>query len=93
MTRETRTTIDVSDIVAIEFECSKCHSQTIRYLGNWHKTPIGCGSCDEQWMLPHSNDFKNLELFVSMICGITGKAMPFRLRLEIKADGTEKSKA
>ena len=28
MTIETKTTIEASDIVSVEFECSKCHSKT-----------------------------------------------------------------
>lgn len=30
MTTETRTTIELKDILAVEFECPKCHSRVTR---------------------------------------------------------------
>jgi hypothetical protein len=92
MTRETRTTIELGDIAAIEFECTQCHSRTTRLLDKWNQSPASCGNCGEQWMLTHSGDFKSIDTLANLIRTFSSHAMPFTMRLEIKPDGTEESK-
>ncbi len=43
-------------------------------------------------MMEHGSEAKNLELFVGLIRGLP-EMKPFKMRLELKNNGTEKSKA
>lgn len=87
MTTETRTTIEPGDIIAIEFECVKCHARTIRPFNNWLQDPSGCNNCGEQWMLQHSGDFKNLQQLIGLVRAFSdfpdGDGRPFKLRFEL----------
>lgn len=86
MTTETRTTIEPSDITAIEFECRKCHTRTIRLFNNWLQGPSECSNCGEQWMLPTSVDLENVKQLVALIRGFANgekNGRPFKLRLEL----------
>ena len=49
MTRETRTTIEPSDFVAIEFECSECHHRIVRPMGVWRSLLYACPDCGSNW--------------------------------------------
>jgi len=50
MTCETRTTIQLSDIEAIEFECVKCHARAVRPVGVWQFPLAACPECGENWI-------------------------------------------
>ena len=39
MTIETRSSIELKDIIAFEMECSKCHTRTIRKLQSQFEVP------------------------------------------------------
>lgn len=47
MTIDDRLTIDLADILSIQFECKKCHT-TINYcLKGWEPSPLQCPNCKE----------------------------------------------
>jgi DNA replicative helicase MCM subunit Mcm2 (Cdc46/Mcm family) len=58
MTVETRTTMQLSDIKAIEFECTHCHAKRIFQIRNFDTPPLNCGSCGESqpWFVANSPD-------------------------------------
>ena len=87
MTSEKRTTIELSDIKAIELECQKCHSKIVRPLAVWYGPVTQCTNCNEQWMLPHAQDLKNLTNLVNALAVFrlqTSEKQPYILRLEIE---------
>jgi hypothetical protein len=49
MTNETRTTIQLSDIKAIEFECSACHCRIVRPVGGLQPKLLACPECGITW--------------------------------------------
>jgi hypothetical protein len=62
MTISTKTTLDVSDIQAIEFECMSCHSKVTMPVNTFGGPPISCMTCEsrEQWFIPGSQDHANV---------------------------------
>jgi Zn-finger nucleic acid-binding protein len=50
MTKEIRTTISPSDIVAIEFECKSCHSRFTIEKAQYQETFPKCPFCREVWI-------------------------------------------
>lgn len=51
MTAETKTSIQLSDIQTVQFECKKCHTITEWPLSLGRPPLAKCPSCDEpQWM-------------------------------------------
>lgn len=58
MTQSIRTTIDASDVQAIEFECMACHSKIVMPVKTFGGPPISCFTCEspEQWFIPGSQD-------------------------------------
>lgn len=93
MTSETRITISLGDIKAVEVECVKCHTRTVRLVESWSNPSMGCGECGESWIMPHSQDYENLKRFLELL-GIYAKLseekMPYRMRLEITGESRPK---
>lgn len=67
MTIETRSTIGIGDVTAIEYECAHCHSQMIRLLDDKHNIPMRCGNCPALWFAEDSNEHNDLKLLVSVL--------------------------
>jgi hypothetical protein len=87
MTSEKRTTIQLRDIKAIEMECLKCHAKIVRPIASWYGDVTQCANCNEQWMMPQAQDFKNLRNLVNALATCTIQAadkQPYALRLEIE---------
>jgi hypothetical protein len=89
MTIETRTTIEPSDISAIEFECMTCHVKTMFPLIKFKNAPISCSSCDEgdrkQWFIPGSTDFSHMRALgetLQLFSGV-GKPEAFVMRFHL----------
>ena len=57
MTVETKTTIQLSDICSVEFECKNCHSVSSWPLGIAKSPPVKCHCGQEQWMAVGGDDF------------------------------------
>jgi hypothetical protein len=50
MTSEHRTLIDLTDIVAVEFECEKCAAKVLYPLAkNYERFLLQCPNCNENW--------------------------------------------
>ena len=49
MTSETRTTIQLSDLKAIEFECQGCHCRISRPVGGQQQLMLVCPECGSSW--------------------------------------------
>lgn len=62
MTIETKTSFELSDIKAIEFECADCHTKTVFPASQFKKPPMRCAHCDgQQWLVPGSDEFEDLQ--------------------------------
>ena len=49
MTTEIRTTIQLSDVRAIEFECQACHCRIVRPVGGMQPLLFACPECGTTW--------------------------------------------
>ena len=67
MTIETRSTIGLDDIVALEYECKNCKSKSVRLLDERHKIPAGCANCGHQWLADGSQEHQDLTLFLNVL--------------------------
>jgi hypothetical protein len=88
MTAETRTTITLADIKAIEFECTECHTRTIRPLPGDRYTPAACPSDECQnknWYPYHSAEHEELVKLLDLIHRYGKKQNPmYSIRFEVE---------
>lgn len=87
MTTETRTTIQLSDFKAIEFECRECHCRTVRPMGGTQPLLLVCPDCGVTWEHVRGT-MEFLSKFVSQVpkaAVIDGEA-PVIVRFEINTD-------
>ena len=86
MTTETRTTIELKDILAIEFECGQCHAKAVWPVNGDPRVPVKCSrGCEQQWFIVGSPEHEALLGLVKRIAdcaALDGKN--YKLRLEIK---------
>jgi DNA replicative helicase MCM subunit Mcm2 (Cdc46/Mcm family) len=84
MTIETRTTLELKDIRAIEFECNTCHTKTVYPIAKYGNPPTHCSHCTEgrQWIVTGSEEWEELSKLGKTIQGAS-KSAGFTLRLEI----------
>ena len=94
MTIEIRTTIEMKDVLSLEFECSKCHAKISFPVGTFDAAPIRCTACGdkgEQWIIPGSGEWEDLKRLGQIVRWYSAeKPSPFRLRLELKPAGSQK---
>jgi len=85
MTVETKTTLELKDIKAIEFECANCHAKTVFPVAKYENPPTRCASCESpQWLIPGSEEWEGLNRLGKTIRKISESRQPsFTLRLEI----------
>jgi hypothetical protein len=91
MTVETRTTIEPTDVTAIELECVECHHRIVRNLRNWRNDPAKCDNCGNAWNV--GDAMKQLQELCSRIRYFSEMTTghPFVIRFEIaKAEAEEK---
>ncbi|MDR5726887.1 MAG: hypothetical protein RB191_05410 [Terriglobia bacterium] len=87
MTSETRTTIQLSDFKAIEFECAQCHSRIIRPITTWQTRLDCCPDCGVSWIHYRGtmDFFANMASQIAKISSIDNpeNQAPFVARFEI----------
>lgn len=88
MSTEMRTTIQLSDLKAVEIECVKCHSRIVRPVGVWLSRLDCCPDCGVSWIHYRGTmDFlANTASQVAKIAEIDKPEFnaPFVVRFEIK---------
>ncbi|MGB8887391.1 MAG: hypothetical protein WCC87_11750 [Candidatus Korobacteraceae bacterium] len=94
MTIETRSSIELGDIVAFEMECSKCHARTIRKIVPQFDVPPKCGNCGAGWMMHGSAELNSLREFLTQLQSYikTPPNQNFVMRLEVSGLKDERSK-
>ena len=87
MTVETKTTIELSDITTVEFECNKCHSITLWPLGVAKVPPPKCYCSDQQWLTVGGETYEGITSLISLMKRFREiKNEPFTMRFGIKSD-------
>jgi hypothetical protein len=69
MASEVRTTIELSDIVRVEFECPKCHARTTTAIQEQNFLPSRCksGFCEQLFFAEDSPEFGYLRGLLDFI--------------------------
>ncbi|SRR6266404_991206 len=86
MTIETRTTIQLSDIEAIEFQCKNCNVKYVYPIKQFEGPPIFCG-CNTQdaWFVANSPDRSDIAKLGEVVRRFSNQPQSkFTLRLEVK---------
>jgi hypothetical protein len=86
MTLETRMTIELKDIKAIELECSVCHAKMVYPIHKFSSPPTTCNICKppKTWMVAQGEEYKNLIQLVTLIRNMTGlEEVGLIMRLDI----------
>jgi len=95
MTSQTRTTIEPSDIIAIELECDLCKSRSIKPVKVWQNEDGICRNCGNGWAVTRAPEFQKLVQFVAAINDVIGlnemKDIPFTIRLELLPEDPKQS--
>lgn len=90
MTSETRTTIQLSDIKAVEFECTNCHHRLVRPLGVWQSRWDSCPECGSNWTHYRATmDFLtklSAQVVKTAEIDTQGNEAPFIVRFEVSTD-------
>jgi hypothetical protein len=92
MTIETRATIRPDDILAVEYECPKCHAKSVRPIthpikndGRSNVIPHQCGNCTAAWIADGSRTAEDLTTLLNLIAIFRegDGSLPFVMRFEI----------
>ena len=84
MTIETKGTIELKDITAVEFICKGCGTVTIRKLNSDLKIPCACGNCDAVWLPNQGDAGQGLRRFLLQIAYYGSGESPYSLRLHVE---------
>lgn len=87
MTVETKTTIELSDIDSVEFECKHCHSVSAWPLSVARRPPARC-HCENspQWMVGGGDMDNNITRLIELMRRLSeAQKEPFTMRFAIKS--------
>ncbi len=88
MTIETRGTIELKDIAAVEYECSKCHAKTIRPLKQETSNVPGiCANCQQIWFTDGRQETAEFRQFLWLLERYKSSPLPFILKFEVSGLG------
>jgi len=85
MTIETKTTIQLSDLINIEFECRACGATTSWPIGVAKNPPTSCRCRDEQWMPIGGQVYRDISALIDLVQRLSntdGEKFVMRLRLK-----------
>jgi hypothetical protein len=85
MTIETKTTIELSDIVTVEFECKNCHAIRAWPIDAFQQPPSDCGCDSGQWMVIGADTYTRISNGIFLIRALAGMTKePFSIRFGIR---------
>jgi hypothetical protein len=86
MTTETRTTIELKDIIAVEMLCTKCGSRIVRPITLDNAVVTRCSrGCQVQWFIEGSREHESLVNLLRLIHDCAQiKNDGYKLQFEVK---------
>jgi hypothetical protein len=95
MTIEARIAVEPKDIVAVEYECSKCHARSVRRLERERPAavPQVCGNCQSLYLVGASREAADLTACLNFLAHYKSEDFPFVLRFEVAGLGDAASEA
>jgi len=89
MTIETKTTLQLSDIITVEFECAQCHAVTSWPLLVARNPPTRCRCTEQDWMGKGSDMYSNISDLITLLQQFSkAKNGPFIMRFGINYDAS-----
>ncbi len=90
MTIQKRTLIELSDIAAIEFECSHCQARLSIPIANTDRRIGSCPNCRQEWLPRGSSgspsDEQLVELFIDRLRQLQGRTLGAAIRLQLSPE-------
>jgi hypothetical protein len=86
MTEETRTTIELQDVVAIEFGCRRCSAKFVLAFNEHLTIPRQCANCQEEWFGLGRPERAEMERFIEQIRYYQRNSFPYDFRLQLAPD-------
>ncbi len=100
MTADQRWIVDLSEVLAVRVECSKCGTAVVIRPDEWHDPPLQCPGCSGLWDLPHVGDerspLQHLGFGLQMLlkqaknAAQRGSELPYAAKLEMRDQATSK---
>lgn len=87
MTVETRRTIELQDVQALEYECKYCGAKTVRFLNEKHSIPATCGNCNATWISDGSPEHADLVRFVRILMSFPKSTVNAHVRVKLDVIG------
>ena len=89
MTIETRTTMELKDIKAIEFECATCHTKLVYPIGKFTHPLMTCNVCQPpKTLVPErGKELEDIKQLVYLVQRFSGEAGMYVMRFDITAPG------
>jgi hypothetical protein len=84
VTIDERVVIDLSDVIAVELECQKCHTAFSVPVEKWKPGEAKCSNClEDLWGAQAGGEVQDLRNFASALKALIhrGKSLPIRLRI------------
>ncbi len=81
---ELKRTIELRDIVAVEFRCKQCGHASMRGLDQQLRLPVWCGNCDSKWEVNEGPEGPVLLAFLRSITSYATKDRPYSLRFQVE---------
>jgi DNA-directed RNA polymerase subunit RPC12/RpoP len=88
MTAETRTTITLGDIAAVEYECVGCQAKMIRIIEKGHMIPLACGNCGREWFAKDSNEHRDLSRLTEILKDFPKSSVNKQVFIRLEITGT-----
>ncbi len=90
MTVETKTTIELSDIMTVEFECKNCHAATSWPIGIAKIPPVSCACQSGVWMAQGGETYTAIADLIALVRRL-GKAdkEAFSMRFGVKGTSAQ----
>ncbi len=87
MTIETKTSIELSDVESIEFQCEGCGAKVVYPVQSFKGPPIRCSVCPDenqkQWLVPGNQDFSALVALGQTLQLFSGPSKPKGFKLHL----------
>ena len=89
MTIEARIAVEPKDVVAVEYECRKCHARSVRRLEPEQvaAAPQVCGNCQGLYLVGASREAADLAACLNFLAHYKSEDFPFILRFEVAGLG------
>jgi hypothetical protein len=92
MTVETKTTVQLSDIASIEFECNNCHRIISTPLLAAKNPQTECECSSQQWMTVGGDTYRQLTQLIILVQQFSGsRNEPFTMRFGLKSSASDRA--